>query len=894
MDRREFLLNAASASVLGTSVGYAAASHGVDRPEETHPFEAKQSTYSCELLVVGASSAGTVAALTAGRLGVKTVLAMRSPRELGGLQANGLNPDSDMDVRCIGGFAQEMDLLGRVATGVQIEETKYVAPPHDIFRYFRQEFEKLPNVTIIADYYPVSVQKEGRRLAGVTFHHRKDPDRSIRVQPKLTIDAEIEGDVAYLAGVSMTLKREGKQRSEDPTRDREYSAGEIYTPERGSLAGGELLPASTFRADDVPRTMGWSGLLVLERREAKSPDNPWLLTRPPAGYRREDFEWVKGIGGVSLGERHYRFSMDRWSSYIEGWRMPDGRHVLESMKISDRETNERRHIGRLLGILYYAQHELGHTHWGLSAKSFREGVPPKYTLADFGTSTRAGGAPLPALIYMREGRRMVNDRVFGGRFMEDQGTPELFQKNYWNQRSFYFNAMNIDIHGTTNRFVEGSGPEGMQVPRFVDPTFGVCCIPFDVCIPRSSEVTGLYVASAGAYTHQAYAAFPRMEPGRFQIGEACALAAHTVLRSAISAHDVDVAEVQLLGLARSGHSIVYFDDAMPGTWGHTVDQMLGARGAPLRNAQGQWIDETRFTNAQALECMHNLFLRYVDEPLSQKEFNRVTESLRLVPDELARWGGILPALADLTGYRKGERYDSRIRSCVQDGFFAPDRAFEQTAPTGFHHFKRLAFNLLFSKKSMLAAFPIQTGERLFLDTFNRPNGPLGMPEIGPAYRTDGEWNVTLAMAQPETAERDTSLWTPIETVAWTASCDLFLDQTKTEASGGLFFQDRTTGERYRFLVTTVGFEVVATLDREGSEASVTLCEKRFETRLRGFTLRASLRRGTLHCTLGHEWVTTAALRSNLSITAVGLLNVAGRANFFDNFEVTGDTVSSRP
>ena len=82
------------------------------------------------------------------------------------------------------------------------------------------------------------------------------------------------------------------------------------------------------------------------------------------------------------------------------------------------------------------------------------------------------------------------------------------------------------------------------------------------------------------------------------------------------------------------------------------------------------------------------------------------------------------------------------------------------------------------------------------------------------------------------------------------------------------------------------------MEQVGSEASVTLCEKRIETKRRGFTLRASLRRGTLSCFLGHEWVTTATLRYNTSITAVGLFNAAGRANLFDNFEVTDDTVSS--
>ena len=53
---------------------------------------AKQVVYEPELLIVGGSSAGTASALTAGRLGIDTLLILRSPRELGGLTTNGVKP----------------------------------------------------------------------------------------------------------------------------------------------------------------------------------------------------------------------------------------------------------------------------------------------------------------------------------------------------------------------------------------------------------------------------------------------------------------------------------------------------------------------------------------------------------------------------------------------------------------------------------------------------------------------------------------------------------------------------------------------------------------------------------------------------------------------------------
>jgi hypothetical protein len=58
------------------------------------------------------------------------------------------------------------------------------------------------------------------------------------------------------------------------------------------------------------------------------------------------------------------------------------------------------------------------------------------------------------------------------------------------------------------------------------------------------KATGLLVSSAGAYTHQAYAAFPRMETGRIVQGHACAVAAWHALRDKIAVHEVDVRKVQ--------------------------------------------------------------------------------------------------------------------------------------------------------------------------------------------------------------------------------------------------------------------------------------------------------------------------------------------------------------
>jgi hypothetical protein len=117
----------------------------------------------------------------------------------------------------------------------------------------------------------------------------------------------------------------------------------------------------------------------------------------------------------------------------------------------------------------------------------------------------------------------------------------------------------VDIHGVHREQRPGSGPEGMQLLRLAGfHNFGAPCIPFDVFVPRPTEATGLLVSSAGAYTHQAYAAFPRTETGRLLQGHACAVAVYHALTDGVPVHEVDVCKVQLTGLEHYAVSFFYY------------------------------------------------------------------------------------------------------------------------------------------------------------------------------------------------------------------------------------------------------------------------------------------------------------------------------------------------
>lgn len=193
-----------TALLLAPLAVFASEARGSDAAPDA--YEAKDSEYQTTLLIVGGSSSGTAAAMTAGRLQIPTIWVLRAPRDMGGLSANAVNPDSDLPMRSLGGLALEYDVNARLTTGFHVggrhNGEGYFAPFHVFFNYTRQQIDRLPSVTVLANLYPVEVRKNphSRHVDAVTFADRREPRRRVVIRPRFTIDAEIEGDVCQLAG----------------------------------------------------------------------------------------------------------------------------------------------------------------------------------------------------------------------------------------------------------------------------------------------------------------------------------------------------------------------------------------------------------------------------------------------------------------------------------------------------------------------------------------------------------------------------------------------------------------------------------------------------------------------------------------------------------------------
>ena len=868
-----------------------------------NPYEPTKEVYETDLLIVGGSSAGTAAALTAGRQGFETIWTLRAPRDIGGLSTNVINPDTDIAVHHLGGYAMELDTIARCKGGRNAHNQGWLSPFHHFFNYTKKEVDRLDSLTILSNLYPQKVVKNGTKIVEVIFGHRLKPDCKITVRPKIVIDAEIEGDLTYWAGVSTTLCREGRSASDDPTRDNESYAGKIFTKARVMgdsviIAGGpKLLPGSTNEPDKKPATMAYSAGVSLQDFGKGDANSPWVLKTKPKGYRADELDWWKDcIYGVNLGLNHRRWDFDRYLSVVEGWRLPDGRHMLESFDIRDREANEKFHLQKTLCKLYHLQHVKKKYNYGLSQYDFYEGLTPKYRLSDFGTTTNAGDAPLPGLIYMREGRRMVNDHIYGGKLIEDDGSGRLYQKRYWHPRAAYFNAMVIDIHGVRNEFVPESGPEGMQFPRLNGyPNFGVPCIPADVFIPRESEATNLLVASAGAYTHEAYSAFPRMETARILQGHACATIAGLALKENIQPRKVDIRRAQIVNLIENAQSLVYFEDTIPGTFNHLVDQMLGCRRVPEQNAGGVFQNETSITADETKKYLASLFLNQTEQPVDQAVFDNAVKHLKKSPisraDLLLSLGRLL-----LTEKDANKSADIQldlaetVRNFNDRGWSDFDLTNLQNLnkPIRFSEFKQLCYNGLFGPIAPETVRPLRFQTTLAHDTFNRPNGPLDKLESGQKITETGGWTVHGGSTKTDKKNKSGLLLVDVGQPNYTVKVDLFLNQTTSPAVAGLVVRAEDGKNMQRFLLETNGEELLARIETIANgkvQNSVSIPVRSIR---RGWELAIKANGPKLTYYLGGKPINSGWRSRFAGASQVGLINESGKPSIFDNFQVTAD------
>lgn len=521
LTRRDFLKSAGIAISSGPAAGRAVFADQLPRVKAQSTLSKPREDRTCDVIVVGATSAGVGAAIAAGRHGLKVALIEETPT-LGGMLANGL---SNTDLRSPGGsngIFEEFRLRSKkyytdhyandpVMKSVYFAQQGFRYEPRVADMIFKQMVSEVPSVQVFYHRVPTKVLKEENRVRGVITQDIEGKNE-IRFWAPVTVDATHEGDLLPLAGARFRVGRE-------PRSQEEPHAGKIYMTSTGE----------TFGTGEGDKQLQAYAMLLTIKDYGLGADK--TIAKPP-GYNPKNYAplpkgetfWYRG-GILPNGKYEVNENLDGTDAvglnhgYLEGDR-GYRRQVWEKYR------------DYALGYLHFRQTEMGERNYGLADDEYPD------------------NNNLPYLLYVREGRRLEGVHVFNER---DAIRVPGFSRPPLQHDSIAVGDWPIDSHAFS-RSVEGyvflSG--GADEYRIMAPHQA----PYHIMVP--AEIDGLLVPMAISATHVGFQVL-RLEPIRVAMGQAAGNAAALCVKQNLQPRQVSVHKLQEL-LLQQGCSLFYYKD----------------------------------------------------------------------------------------------------------------------------------------------------------------------------------------------------------------------------------------------------------------------------------------------------------------------------------------------
>lgn len=565
-----------------------------------------------DVLVYGATPAGIAAAIAAGSP-EQTVLLVEPTNRIGGLVTSGLSHTDFHSFESLSGaflqFARRVENHYANEYGADSEQAK---------ASFRGTFGE-PKVNLLvleawlAENSKIDVVKRHRlegvelqpdgsmsRIALVTFASDNGP--SLRVEPKIVIDAMYEGDLMAAAGVPWRAGREGRD---------EY--GESLAPEK---------------ADDQLQAYNFRFIMT------QDADN-CVLPEAPAAYNREDFLPVVEILKSGQIEKIFGYP-SKCIFKAQTPALPNGKYDINDVSrglvrlslpgvnlgwpAGDSATREQifaEHLRDQVGLLYFLQNDES------VPQRFREEARTWGWCRDEFLDTNH----ISPQLYVREARRMIGQYVYTQADSEHAAGDARAKLH---RDSIAMADYGNNCHGT---FHEGPRFGGRHTGEFYNrvPPYQ---IPYGVLVPK--ERTNLLVPGAMSSTHVGFCAL-RLEPVWMSLGQAAGHAAALAIQDSTSVQSVPVDRLQAR-LQKDDSATIYVSDCLPGhadfvavQWWATLGGLHGLHPMPAEPGQRGKNLHGQYFEANPLHAVE------LDKPLdadTAKKWRAITDTLGLSRREL--------------------------------------------------------------------------------------------------------------------------------------------------------------------------------------------------------------------------------------------------------------------
>ena len=500
---------------------------------------AAQKIITKEVLVVGAGTGGTAAAIQAARLGVNTIV-VESTTWLGGMISAAGVAATDGNHKLPSGLWKEFrDQLYKVYGGAKAVETGWVSntlfEPHVADSIFKAMAAKEKKLTIFYEYEFEKTIVKNNKVIGAIFTNKKK--ETLTIFAKIIIDGTELGDVIASAKIPYSLGLE---------------ANEITKENVGVSKSSDIIQDLTYVA--ILKDFG-----EVENKTIAKPEN----------YDPSEFD---GACTSFYNNKNNKAPSVDAKKMLDYGRLPNNKYMLNwPNKGNDTYLNlvELSKAQRAIGIdkakqttlrfVYFIQHELGFKNLGLAVDEF----PTLDKLA--------------LIPYHRESRRVKGLVRFD---LNNLAKP--FESNLY-KTGISVGDYPIDHHHKKN----SEAPQ--QLEFYPVPSYN---IPLGVLIPE--KMNGTIAAEKNISVSNIVNGSTRLQPVVMLTGQAVGILAALCVKENIQPRNIDTRKVQNELLKNNAYIMPYID-VQPTNSYFIAIQKIGATG--ILKGTGipyKWANQTWF------------------------------------------------------------------------------------------------------------------------------------------------------------------------------------------------------------------------------------------------------------------------------------------------------------
>lgn len=456
---------------------------------QVQPICGKTRRRTVDVLVIGGTTSGTAAALSAARQGVSTLLAEPTPMLGGMLTAQGVSAIDGNHHLPSGLWHEFREKLRSHYGGAKALATGWVSntlfEPHVADSIFKSMAAAESSLEVFHGYRLVKIFKRGGMVTGARFIDERG-DR-LSVSARVTVDATDLGDVLPLSGTPYRLGMDARNQT-----------GEELAPERAN----DIVQDLTFVA--ILKDYGKGTDRTIARPEGYTPDEFAHACRTAAG-QEISAETMLDYGRLPNGKFIINWPVNGNDCYLNIVEMPYGKRS-EALRPAREKT---------LRFIYYIQNELGFRHLGIADDEF---------------DTVDGLAYLP---YHREGRRLEGVVMLTLNDVTDRyGGSQLYRTG------ISVGDYPVDHHHDCR-------PEIGKIPFPPIPSFAV---PMGAMIPSGTE--NLIVADKAISVSNLINGSTRLQPVVLLTGQAAGTLAALAVKAECTPRKVPVRRLQEVLLAQ--------------------------------------------------------------------------------------------------------------------------------------------------------------------------------------------------------------------------------------------------------------------------------------------------------------------------------------------------------